>query len=147
MSSLTKLLGPEQIVDIDSSDRDSVLRALADCGAANAEIDADALFAAIRERESLCSTGFGDGVAMPHVRLAGVSDFHCVLGRTRAGVEFGAVDGKPVHLLLLVVGPMAQKDGYQKVMARAARFLKAEAARVSDAEDLVTAAQAALTDY
>lgn len=147
MSSLTRLLGAEQIVDIDSADRDAVLRALAECGAGNAGIEADALFDAIREREALCSTGFGEGVAMPHVRLQGVKGFHCVLGRSKAGVAFDAVDGKPVHLLLLVVGPMAEKEGYQKVMARAARFLKAEASRVTFAVDLAQAAQEALADY
>jgi mannitol/fructose-specific phosphotransferase system IIA component (Ntr-type) len=141
------MLGPEQIVEIDSPVPSDVLRALTDRAAAQADVDPELLFEIVTKREELCSTGFGLGVAMPHVRLENIRTFHTVLGRTRKGIEFGAIDGKPVHLLLLVVGPMADKAGYQKLMSRSARFLKAEAARVLEASDLLAITQEALADY
>jgi nitrogen PTS system EIIA component len=112
-----------------------------------AGVEPDKLLAAIKEREKLVSTGFGGGVAMPHVRLAGVRKFFTALGRTRAGIDFNAADGKPVHLLLLVVGPEADRDGYQKLMARAAKFLKAEGPRLIDAPDLSAAVTAVAQEY
>jgi PTS system nitrogen regulatory IIA component len=141
------MLGPKQIVEIDSANPADVLRALTDRAAEQSGVDPDLLFQTVTLREELCSTGFGSGVAMPHVRLDTVRSFHTVLGRTRQGIEFDAIDGKPVHLLLLVLGPTADKAGYQKLMSRAARFLKAEAARVLEAGDLLEATQAALADY
>jgi nitrogen PTS system EIIA component len=147
MPSLSLLLTPETIVEVDSGDRDAALAILAAPAAKVAGVEPDKLLAAIKEREKLVSTGFGGGVAMPHVRLAGVRKFFTALGRTRAGIDFNAADGKPVHLLLLVVGPEADRDGYQKLMARAAKFLKAEGPRLIDAPDLSAAVTAVAQEY
>lgn len=142
MPSLSLTLTPQQIVDLDSGDRDEVLRAMADAAAKEGGLDGKTLLQAIRDREALLSTGFGGGAAMPHVRLSGVRKFVTVLGRTRKGIEFAAADQKPVHLLLLIVGPEADRDGYKKLMAKCAKFLKQEYQKLLDAEDLT----ACLTD-
>lgn len=136
MPSLSLTLTPQQIVDLDSGDREEVLRAMAEVAAADAGLDPQKLLQAILDREALLSTGFGGGAAMPHVRLQGVRRFHTVLGRTRKGIEFAAVDDKPVHVLLLIVGPEADRDGYKKLMAKGARFLKQEYAKLLEAPDL-----------
>jgi mannitol/fructose-specific phosphotransferase system IIA component (Ntr-type) len=136
MPSLSVLLTPQQVVDSPSGDRDEVLQAMADVAAKEAGLDAQKLLQAIREREALLSTGFGGGAAMPHVRLAAARRFHCVLGRTRTGIEFAAADQKPVHLLLLIVGPEADRDGYRKLMAKGAKFLKAESSKLLETDDL-----------
>lgn len=107
----------------------------------------DALVAALLARERLASTGFGGGLAMPHVRLAGIRGHHAVLGRVRAGLPFDALDGAPVHLLLLIVGPDGEKERYQRLMAHAARFLKSEGQALIDADDLQRATSQALASY
>src|SRR5690606_25473397 len=94
------------------------------------------LLQAILDREALLSTGFGGGAAMPHVRLQGVRRLHTVPGRTRQGIEVAAAGGKPGHHLLLVVGLGADRDGYKKLMAKGARFLKQEYAKLLEAPDL-----------
>ncbi len=147
MASLSRFLGPERVLEIDGTGRDAALLALVERAALHDEVDADALYSAVLERERLCSTGFGGGVAMPHVRLAGLKEFHTVLGRCKAGVPFDAIDGRPVHLIALIAGPLEQSVAYQKLMAKAARFLKAEAPRIIDAEDLVTTALEALAEH
>ena len=141
---LNRLFLPERIADLPAGSRDDVLHALCDLVSDGGDVDGDALRRAVIERERLHSTGFGEGLAMPHVRMTGVKDFHVALGRVRDGVDFAAIDGEPVRLLMLIVGPEAEKERYQKLMARSARFLKAAAADLLGAADLTeTALQAA----
>jgi len=58
---------------------------------------------AIMRREELGTTGIGNGVAVPHAKYAGMSGCVCALGRSVEGIEFDALDGRPVHLLFLIV--------------------------------------------
>jgi PTS system nitrogen regulatory IIA component len=136
MPSLSVLIGPTQVVDLDTSDRQTLLRTMSDVAAKDAGLDGAKVLAGVLAREALHSTGFGDGAAIPHVRLPGLRRFFAVLGRTRTGVPYDAVDGKPVHLLVLLVGPESDKDGYLKLMSKTAKFLKAEAARLMESTDL-----------
>lgn len=147
MPSLSLTLTSQQIVDLDSGDRDEVLRAMADVAATDANLDTAKLLQAILDREALLSTGFGGGAAMPHVRLQGVRRFHTVLGRTRKGIEFAAADEKPVHVLLLIVGPEADRDGYKKLMAKGAKFLKQEYAKLLEADDLAASLLEVVQEY
>lgn len=147
MPALSVLLRPELVFDIEAADREGALGELSARVGEVADLDTDELLRAVLEREELCSTGFGNGVAMPHVRLTAARQFHVALGRVRQGVEFGAVDGLPVQLLLLIVGPERERDAYRKLLDRAARFLKGEAEGLIAATDLSAAAKTALTDY
>jgi mannitol/fructose-specific phosphotransferase system IIA component (Ntr-type) len=146
VASLTKLLSADDVIEVDRADRDGVLAALVEVAAPRLALEGERLLTAILEREALHSTGFGGGLAMPHVRLKEARDFALVLARC-PGVEFGAVDGEPVRLLFLVVGPMEEKGRYQKIMARAAKFLKAEAEGLLAAEDFQAVAVAAVLDH
>lgn len=147
MPALSLTIGAEQLLEVDSGDRGDVLRILSDAIAREAELPGDEILNAVLAREELASTGFGAGLAMPHVRLPGVRRLHAVLGRTRSGIGFDALDGLPVHLLLMIVGPEQEKARYQQLMARAARFLKAEGARLIASDDLRAAAASALQEY
>ncbi|HBP17718.1 MAG TPA: PTS fructose transporter subunit IIA [Planctomycetes bacterium] len=148
MAALSKLLAESRVLELESSDREAVLEELCQRAARVMDLDAATLLAAVHEREALSSTGFGEGLAMPHVRLREVKDVQVVFGRARAGVEFGALDGAPVHLFLLVVGAEADRGSYQKVMARAARFLKGEGSGLVGCDgDLIEAVLAASESY
>jgi nitrogen PTS system EIIA component len=59
----------------------------------------------LSKRETLGSTGIGRGVAVPHCRTMAVSDVHVVAGISREGLDFGAIDKKPVNLFFLIVAP------------------------------------------
>lgn len=147
MPSLSVTLTPQQILDLTSGDRDDVLGIMAEAAAKDAGLEAPKLLQVIKDREALLSTGFGGGAAMPHVRLSGVRRFHTVLARTKAGIEFAAADARPVHVLLLIVGPEADRDGYKKLMAKCARFLKQEYQRIMDADDLPACLAEVLQEY
>jgi PTS system nitrogen regulatory IIA component len=76
------------------------------------------------EREKVMSTGIGGGIAIPHARTPGVTRTVVVLGRSVAGVEFDAVDGKPVEVVFLILGPPESSAEHVKVLARIARLVK-----------------------
>jgi nitrogen PTS system EIIA component len=59
----------------------------------------------LSKRETLGSTGIGKGVAVPHCRTLAVSDLHIVVGVSKKGVDFEAIDKKPAHLFFLIVAP------------------------------------------
>ena len=78
----------------------------------------------LESREELGSTGVGNGVAIPHVRLKNLPSFRMALGRSVEGVDFNAPDGKPVHLFFLLVTPEDSPGGHLKVLARISRLMK-----------------------
>jgi len=79
----------------------------------------------IMEREALGSTGIGDGVAIPHGKMAGSGNVLCVFGRSKKGVDFDAVDGQPVHIFFLVFGPRGFRPVcICKVLSRISKILR-----------------------
>lgn len=91
----------------------------ASCGVSPAQI-AGALEA--REREG--TTGFGNGTAIPHGRLPGVDAIHGAVVRLAHPIEWNAVDGVPVDLFFVLVGPDAGSAAHLKTLARVSRVLR-----------------------
>lgn len=126
---LDTLTRPELIYSaLPGGDRDSVLRAFADRMAERDLIpDSGALYAKLLEREQLGSTGIGSGVAIPHCKLKGLSGPILSIGVVgKPGVEFGAVDGKPVRVFFLVVSPTESPADHLQVLAAISRWIKAD---------------------
>lgn len=78
------------------------------------------------ERETVESTGIGNGVAVPHARSEGVSSFVVAVGRSAEGIEFGAVDGKPVKLLFCMGTPRQNVTEYLRMLAHLTRLVQRE---------------------
>lgn len=76
------------------------------------------------EREKVISTGIGGGIAIPHARTPEVDRTVVVLGRSLQGVDFDAIDGKPVEVVFLILGPPESSAEHVKVLARIARLVK-----------------------
>ncbi|MBM2837586.1 MAG: IIA-like nitrogen-regulatory protein PtsN [Deltaproteobacteria bacterium] len=76
------------------------------------------------EREKLGSTGIGDGVAIPHGKLKDVKVMMAAFGRSSRGVDFQAIDGKPVHIFFMLVAPEEMAGPHLKALARISRLLK-----------------------
>lgn len=147
MVSLAVTLQPERVIEIQSTEKVGALRELVAAAARSGEaVDEAALHKAVLEREELSSTAFGDGLAMPHVRLPGIKRFLTVLGRAQ-GVDFGAPDSQPVRLLLLIVGPEPKREDYLKLMGRAAKFLKHERDRLLALADFCKSATELAVEY
>jgi mannitol/fructose-specific phosphotransferase system IIA component (Ntr-type) len=138
---LGDLLTADRIkVPLESRDKPSVMRELVELlvratGSAPAEV-----LQAVREREECLSTGFGFGVAVPHGRTPALTGLAVVAGRTEAPIEFGAVDGLPVRLFFLVVGPESAAGEQVRALARIARlvrrdYLRERLLKASNAEE------------
>jgi mannitol/fructose-specific phosphotransferase system IIA component (Ntr-type) len=83
------------------------------------------LYKMLKRRENLGSTGIGQGIAIPHCRSLVVSHLRVVFGRKPAGVDFKAIDGKPVHNFFLIVAPpMEVSNQYLPVLGKIAQFAK-----------------------
>ncbi len=76
------------------------------------------------KRESLGSTGIGQGVAIPHGKSDCVSKLVAAFGVSRTGINFDSLDGEPVHLLFLLVAPEDSAGPHLKALARISRLLK-----------------------
>lgn len=80
----------------------------------------------ILAREAMESTGIGRGIAVPHARVSESQELICTLGRVKDGIEFNAVDRKPVYLIFLICYPPAQQTTYLNVVATLARLFQDE---------------------
>jgi len=78
---------------------------------------------ALSERESVGSTGFGKGIAIPHCRIDGVSEFVVGLATVADGVDFDALDGERVRLIAFIVGPALESTEHIRVLSALSRVL------------------------
>ena len=105
---ITELLNPADVaLDIELRNKQRVLLELAHRAAAPLAIDSMTILEALMARENLGSTGMGEGIAIPHARLAQVSRPYGFLLRLKPPVDFDAVDGDPVDLVFLLLLPLA----------------------------------------
>jgi len=75
------------------------------------------------ERESFDSTGIGSGIAIPHARINTIDSLVCAVGRKREGLEYRSIDGKPVHLIFLILYPPADSHKYLYFIASLSRLV------------------------
>lgn len=115
-----------------SRDKDEVLDEMVELLSRTDKIsDVDKIKEAVHDRERLCSTGFENGVAIPHPRQGQpdiVDDVLVAFGRSDEGIDFEALDGKPVYLFFMLAAPDDQK--HLRVLARLSRMLKDEEFRL-----------------
>ena len=102
----------------------SVLAELARPVAAMAGLDAGTLSAGLLARERLGSTGIGEGVAVPHCKVPGLGSLTAALGRSREGVDFRALDGKPTRIFVALFAPERAGAEHLQALARVSRLLK-----------------------
>ncbi|WP_369681945.1 PTS sugar transporter subunit IIA [Malonomonas rubra] len=128
---ISELLDSKAIVaDLQARDKQRALEELTDAlVACDLSLDRDEVIAVLQEREKLGSTGIGDGVAIPHGKLAGIPELMLAFGRSRAGVNFESMDGQPAHLFFLLIAPEESVGVHLKTLARISKLLKDAAVR------------------
>ena len=113
------------LADLTATSKPEVLVELADAVTKrHPELDKARLVGALEDRERLNSTALGDGVAIPHGKLPGIRRVFAAFARSRAGVDFQSLDGKPTHLFFLLVAPEDSAGAHLKALARISRLLK-----------------------
>lgn len=101
---LSSLLKPERInLNLKSKKKNDVLKELISMIKTGNE--AEMLFETINTREELGSTGIGKGIGIPHCRSLLIDKLEIAIGRSKSGVDFNAIDKKPVYFFFLIVAP------------------------------------------
>lgn len=87
------------------------------------DLDTQAIFESFIAREKLGSTGFGNGIAIPHCRMSGCASPFSAILRLDAPVDFDAIDGAPVDLLFVLLVPEAATDEHLELLRQIASML------------------------
>jgi PTS system nitrogen regulatory IIA component len=111
-------------LDVEGTTKDEVLKEL--IGLLKLDEKSEGmLFKMLKRRENLGSTGIGRGIAIPHCRSLVVNKLRVAFGRKRAGVDFKAIDEKPVKFFFLIVAPPLEvSNQYLPVLGKIAQFSK-----------------------
>ncbi len=108
-----------------STDKTGIIRELAaHIAAQHPDIERGELARVLIERESLASTAIGEGVAIPHGKLSGLTEIVAALARVRRGVDFDSMDGQPTYLFFVLVAPEASTGVHLKALARISRVFR-----------------------
>jgi mannitol/fructose-specific phosphotransferase system IIA component (Ntr-type) len=122
---LSHLLTPQRIrIPLQATDKASALRELVETVADGDRIVATDMLQAVEEREAVLSTGIGFGVAIPHGRSGRVADLRVSAGVTRDPIAFASLDGEPVRLLFLLIGPESEAGAHVKALSRITRLVR-----------------------
>lgn len=112
-------------IDLDCESKSDTLAALIDLLGKTTSIEnPGTILSLLEEREKLSTTGIGNGVAVPHCKSTEISDLKILIARSKKGVDFEALDGKPVHIFFLLVASEQSGSLHLKALAKIARFVK-----------------------
>jgi len=144
---LLDIVVPNAILpDLGSSQRDDAIAEMIDALVAAGALSPglkDEFIKAIIKREKRGSTGFGHGVAVPHVKHAAISKMAVAIGISRSGIEFNALDKQPVYSVFLLLSPEDKPEDHLDAMEAIFGNLSQETFRrflrqASTVEDVVT---------
>ena len=117
---LTEIITPDSIrVPLESTERNEVISELIDtliaAGAADASIR-DELLEKVLERERKHSTGFGRGVAVPHVKHKSIEKMTAAIGVSSSGIDFNSLDKQPVYTVFLLLSPQSRPEEHLAIL-------------------------------
>ncbi|HKK19879.1 MAG TPA: PTS sugar transporter subunit IIA [candidate division Zixibacteria bacterium] len=115
------------VFSLKATNKDEVIDELVDLvSTSNMVKDREQLLADVKERENLVTTGVGYGVAFPHAKTRAVKGIVIAFGRSGKGVNFDAMDHRPVNLFFLIAAPEDAIGAHLNVMARLSYLMKSE---------------------
>jgi mannitol/fructose-specific phosphotransferase system IIA component (Ntr-type) len=120
---------PSVIAELQATDRNGVIRELIQSLADHGAVDpahTEAIARATIARENQGSTGFGKGVAVPHVKHASVETMAATIGRSSHGVDFAALDRAPVYIVVMLLSPESAPEEHLAAMEKIFRYLQRE---------------------
>lgn len=121
--------GSSIVLGLKSNNKRQLLQDLAEKASEVTGINERTICDTILERESLGSTGFGDGTALPHGRFADLDKVYGFFAKLNSPVDFDAIDGKPVDLIFMLLSPEGNGADHLTALAQASRILKDESTR------------------
>lgn len=127
---LSDLLTPQQIkIPLIGRDKRAVLEELLGLAVGPGQPEFLDIFRAVEEREQVLSTGVGHGVAIPHGKSQRLQELRLAAGACPQAVAFDALDGQPVRLFFLLVGPAKSNGDDVKALGRISRLVRQETLR------------------
>ena len=113
------------VLSLKAKDKNGILEEMSrSLAAAEPSVAADELLSVLIDREELQSTGIGEGVAIPHGKMAGLDRLMATFARSDDGVDFASIDGKPTQLYFMLVVPEHSGGQHLKALARISRFFR-----------------------
>ncbi|MCH7878554.1 MAG: PTS sugar transporter subunit IIA [candidate division Zixibacteria bacterium] len=113
--------------DLNATSKEEALKELVELASRSQLVkDSDQLYKDVTDREALVTTGVGYGVAFPHAKTRATKGIVIAFGRSSAGIDFDAIDGKPVTLFFLIAAPEDAIGAHLNVMARLSYMMKIE---------------------
>jgi len=109
---------------LSGGNKKSLLQQLANLAAQQLGTSPADILATVTEREALGSTGFGQGVAIPHGKVEGLSRIYCLFARLSEPIDYKAIDGKPVDLVFLLLSPPDAGAEHLKALAAISRVTR-----------------------
>jgi nitrogen PTS system EIIA component len=128
---LKEYLDQELIIpELSARNKPEVIRELLNpLAAKHPELDVEKAYRVLLEREQLGSTGIGEGVAIPHGKMAELDKIILVVGRSIKGVDFAALDFRPCTIFFLVLAPEHVAGLHLRILAHVSRLLRDDAFR------------------
>lgn len=128
---LSKILAPACIVlDVGSGSKHDVLeRVAAPIARHRPDLDGAAMLAELDRREAESSTAIADGIAIPHARPDCADIVSAGFGRSKAGLDFDSLDGKPTTLIFVLISPLSHPEEHGQWLGHIARVLSDTATR------------------
>jgi len=125
---ISDYLAPERVIFLKSTTKADALEELIQVAKDFSEnITLEELRKAVWEREEMMSTGIGQGIGIPHVRLPGLEKITMAVGISREGIaDYESLDNKPVHVIVLIAVPQGQHELYIRLLAEIVGILKRE---------------------
>jgi PTS system fructose-specific IIC component/PTS system nitrogen regulatory IIA component len=122
---LYDVFSPEFIkVGLEAEDKEEAFEELVNHFCQSAKSDArEEILNAVRERESKMSTGIQKGIAIPHGKTNAVDRVFGVLGISRKGIDYDALDGQPVYLVFMMLAPQSDTEKHLRLLKRVAELL------------------------
>ena len=126
MKSLLEALQEGRLIELPECGKTDSLELLAHLIEAIPDIGVKTdLMKSVMDREAQANTAIGRGVACPHARSSSDGELHCAVGWSPKGIDYGAADGKPVHLLLMYYVPDSERNAYLKEISGLAKAISA----------------------
>ena len=122
---INDVLVPEGVVaDLKATSKKQALQDLAKRAAEISGLHERAIFDVLMERERLGTTGVGNGIAIPHGKLASLERLHGLFARLEQPIDFHAIDERPVDVIFVLLAPENAGADHLKALARISRLLR-----------------------
>ena len=110
---------------LEAEDKDEAFEELVDtfCQVSHLKMREEILDA-VRERERKMSTGIQKGIAVPHGRVSSIDKVYGILGISRKGIDYDALDDQPVYLLFMLLAPQTESELHLRVLRRLSELLQ-----------------------